>query len=458
MTEQEWRAGAGPQTLPKSPYGRASAGKGGYGWASPRLSPLLLALACLVGLAGLRPPRTPAEEKGPGRADRQPRTDRFGDLLPRHAIARLGTERLRHGGSVTALAYSRDGKLLASASNDDNEVLVWEIPTGKRLHRFTVPGKESQFLLFCRDGTRLASLGDGVLQVWDVRSGKELLWALAGENGRCRHALAFSADGRKVAAVVAGRAVHIWDVATRREVRKWEVEGVVRALAFLPNDKLLAVTVGEKQVVLWDLPARKKRHTLPMQKEWIADLALSPDGQAVAFEVADKVIAVYDAVTGRERQRLAGHTGAVWLLTFTADGKGLLSGSWDSSLRLWDLTRGKERLRLATVAGGLPFGVLSPDTKTVATGGANSPHAVLLWDATTGRASGAFPGHTSPVASVALSPDGKLAATSSWLRGEAVIWLWEAGTGRPIRTFAGHKRGTCAVAFSPDGKRLASGG
>src|SRR5262245_8488420 len=107
-----------------------------------------------------------------------PRLDRSGDPLPPRAVARLGTTRLRHGGWITGLAYSPDGKLLASASYD-HTITVWELRSGRRLQSFDTLGGEGYALLFARG--RLAALGpvrlapeETLLQVWDIKTGKRL--------------------------------------------------------------------------------------------------------------------------------------------------------------------------------------------------------------------------------------------------------------------------------------------
>jgi WD40 repeat protein len=434
---------------------------------------LLVLLGLLVGLGGwldLVRAQTPGRQQPAflPQADRAagtdpppgklPAIDRFGDPLPAGARARLGTVRLRNGDSLTAIAYSADGKLLASGSD---RVFVWEMPSGKLLHQFKV-SEAPQILLFSPDGSRLATssgIGDKIreLQVWDLKSGIELVRSFNGRVGT--HAIAFAPDGNSIATVVNFETVKVCSLATGLAVRRFKTDGRIQVLAFRPDGTLLGLGTQQKAAVLWDLTAGKRLHTFGTGRgEAMAAFAISPDGRVIAFEGVDRMITVFDAVTGRARHRLSGHSQGIASLTFAADSKTLVSGSWDATVRLWDLAGGKERLRLTTAAGGIPFGVLSPDGKTVATGGANSPHAVVLWDAVTGKELNPFPGHKSIISSIALSPDGSLAATSTWVRGEPAIWIWEAATGQPVRTLAGHRGGTRAVTFSPDGRWLASVG
>ena len=156
--------------------------------------------------------------------------------------------------------------------------------------------------------------------------------------------------------------------------------------------------------------------------------------------------------------RLTGGKEEAHCLKFSADSRSLAVASHDASVSVWDVATGKERSKFETTPGGLPIAVLSPDGKTVATGGPNHPHAVLFWDGATGKRRIDFSGNTGPIYSLAFSPDGKQIATASWLRGDEKARIWDTATGRLLREFTAHNGGVTAVAFSPDGKRLATSG
>jgi WD40 repeat protein len=102
-------------------------------------------------------------EADPG--NQKHRVDLYGDPLPPGAIARMGTGRFRHGGPVNSIAFSPDGKLLASGGNDGTTSL-WEVATGKELHRIEGRNGECVFVTFSPDGSILAFAGR-----WDTRIG-----------------------------------------------------------------------------------------------------------------------------------------------------------------------------------------------------------------------------------------------------------------------------------------------
>ncbi|HLF94608.1 MAG TPA: hypothetical protein VJB14_14180, partial [Planctomycetota bacterium] len=142
----------------------------------------------------------------------QDRVDPTGDPLPKGAVARLGTLRLRHEDAVVAVAFSPDGKQVASASHD-RSLRTWDAATGKRL--LTVEGHRGRMygLAWAPDGKRIATAGhDKTIRIWDAATGFEV----NSYYGHEEHvwAVAFSPDGKLVASAGADTVVHLWDAGT----------------------------------------------------------------------------------------------------------------------------------------------------------------------------------------------------------------------------------------------------
>ncbi len=388
-------------------------------------------------------------------ADLRPRTDGSGDPLPDRAITRLGTTRWQLRDSPTGLAYSPDGKLFAAVSYE-GPVVVWSVPSGKKLQEFNVGRSSSARMVFSNNGSRLAYSSGLENHIWDTHSGEELplpagvktsLWVAA-----------FAPDGKSIAGASLSGELHLWSLDGGKEVQAFEkVKGRVIALSFPERENLLAAATDGKSLSVWDALQGKRLHELAPPRDSPLPLAISPDGKAFAFPAEPNVVSIRSITDGKELHRLMGHTGDTYCLSFSADGNSLAVASRDATVRVWNMATGQERGQCRITSGGLPIVALSPDGKTAATGGPNNPHAVLFWDTAAGRINGP-PGHKGPIACLAYSPDGKQVATASWLRGEAEVRLWEAATGRLLREFAAHQGGVSAVAFSPDGKTLASGG
>ncbi len=179
---------------------------------------LVVALGVLVGFRlsafGHRPADeekpTAAADRKPEDAGRQPKADRreakadlYGDPLPRSAVARMGTVRLRHGHTVASVAFAPDRKTLATGG-EDNAVRLWDLATGKELRHFVgVPNYDMTWVIsiaFSPDGKRLlggTANGATHLILWETATGKEL-WRLQ-EKQRCIGSVAFAPDGKSVA-------------------------------------------------------------------------------------------------------------------------------------------------------------------------------------------------------------------------------------------------------------------
>jgi WD40 repeat protein len=283
-----------------------------------------------------------------------------------------------HTGTVFGLAFSPDGRTLASGSMD-NTVKLWDVPTGRE--RLTLTGHTSRVdvVAFSPDGSLLASGDDsGVVMLWNPATGRQ--------RHTFRHAqafpaaLAFSPDGMSLAAKHQGIGVWRLPGLKRRSVVK---ESPNRGrIAFAAGGTLLAGNspAGEA-VCLWDARTGERRAELSSHAGPVNCLAVSADGQLLATGGNDRSVRLWDLAGNRERarRRLEGHQGAVWSVAFAPAGRTLASaGSEDGTLRLWDVHSGRERAVFRWHEFRVYAVAFSPDGRWLATG-ATGGGLVKLW-------------------------------------------------------------------------------
>src|SRR5262245_2302458 len=295
-------------------------------------------------------------------------------------------------------------------------------------------GKAAHSVAFSPDGRTLASGSyDKTVKLWDAKTRQELA-TLKGHKSNVT-SVAFSPDGRTLASGSGDSTVKLWDAKTGQELATLNGQaGRVSSVAFSPDGRTLASGSEDGTVTLWDAKTGAEQATLKGSVVTVSSVAFSPDGRALAGGTGDKRVKLWDAKTGQELATLKGDVVSVWSVAFSPDGRTLASGSDDSTVKLWDAKTGQE---LTTLKGHGDFVysvAFSPDGRTLASGSDDS--MVKLWDAKTGWELATLIGHGESVLSVTFSPDGRTLASGS---GESTVKLWDGKPGQELTTRKGHE-------------------
>jgi RNA polymerase sigma factor (sigma-70 family) len=435
--------------------------------ARVKLTLAVLLVLAAVGAAGALAQPVPAPQPQGAAAPAQPAAargkgepvDLHGDPLPPHARARLGTTRFRQGAQVLSIAYSPDGKTLASVGHEQ-AIYLWDADSGRCLQRLPGHSRFCRAVAFSPDGSRLASCGeDLVVRVWDTATGRQL-HALHGHRGEPT-SVAFSPDGTCLASGAWNGTIRLWDVPTGKALGTLaNLPRTVCRLAFAPGGKLLAAASHDGLAHVLDLATGKHVHRLAPGGDGVISVAFSRDGQLLATGSLSGNVVLWDASSGRRLRNWAELTGYATALAFTADGIVLATGHYVSGttppapphVRLWNTTTGREVRRLESCAGTITALALSPDGRTL-TAGAGA--ALRRWDLRTGRALSPFGGHHDGVYSVAVSADGRAVFSAG---GDGLLRRWDADTGKEVGTVARARGGIVCVRLAADGKTLAWAG
>jgi WD40 repeat protein len=241
------------------------------------------------------------------------------------------------------VAYSPDGKRLASASRDGT-VRVWETRAGQETLKFTGHAKQVLSVAFAPGGDRLASAGDdGRILQWDAVTGR-LIHTMNGPGTPVQH-LAFSPNGRWLASASGGYTagghtvpgeVKIWDAESGQEIRTLAGQGVFRRISFAADSRQLAIAGTGDTVTIWDAEDGQRLGELRGHTKSVLAVAISPDGRRVASAGFDRTVRVWSTEAGQELLSLAGHAQPVYDLAFSPDGLQLASASYDGAVKIWD--------------------------------------------------------------------------------------------------------------------------
>lgn len=306
---------------------------------------------------------------------------------------------------IYGIAFSPDGSTL-SAAQGAGGVSVWDVRTHQHRvtlptsRRATAPGTESVYAVAYRpDGkTLISGNGDGTVEVWDMRTYGAVSSLDAHTNDgawiRFLSVLALSPDGKLLATSYNDTVVSLWDLTSNARVAQLKGGGEwwAQAMAFSPDGKLLAVGCGDTlsdatsdrgHLDLWDVFLRSEISTLSTTNCNLNSVAFSPDSRTLAAATGEGNVQLWGAATREAGYRLTNPRSTASSLAYSRDGTMLASGNSDGTVSLWSTAT---RKILATADTGAvlnttPHGTpatcvtLSPDGKTLATGGAR----LMLW-------------------------------------------------------------------------------
>jgi WD40 repeat protein len=377
-----------------------------------------------------------------------------------------------HRYGAFALAFSPDGKTLASGEGT-GMVRIWETASGKEVRRIQAHRGWVSGLAFLRDGAALVTSGDSTIRLWDARTGAEIIPDRGHTTGIVSSVLL--PDGRTVVTGSSDNTIRWWDLATGKELRRLAnlaESAQDMGMVLSPSGTLAAYhkekSVGEREaqvgIELWDLTARKKRALL--WRPNIFGVQFSPDGKtlfAPVWDVKQRVgfILAWDAATGKELRTVARSTNAYDSFSLSADGRVLAASTWEreKTICAWDTVTGNE---LCRVPADPEFGqclAISPDNKLLAVADGARPrpdsrvlhHHIHLWDIATGKEVRRFGRSALGYWPVAFSADGRTLAT---VGEDNRVRLWETATGGERLRLAGHAGRVGELIFAENDRTL----
>ncbi len=291
-------------------------------------------------------------------------------------------------GSILAVAFSPDGKLLATGDSN-GEVRLWQVADAQPL--LTFQGHTS--------------------------------WVFS---------VAWSPDGQTITSGSYDQTVKLWDVNRGQCLKSLFGDNSVLSVAWSPDGKTIASGSYDQTVKLWDAKRGSCLKTLQGHSNWVFSVAWSPNSKNIVSGSSDQTIRLWDVRQGKCIKILRGHSSWVRSLAFSSDGQTIASGSYDQTVKLWDVNRGQCLKTFLGHENWVLSVAWSPDGQTLASG--STDQTVRLWDINRGQCFKTLLGHSNWVRSLTWSPDGQILASGSY---DQTVRLWDVNKGQCLKTLLG---------------------
>jgi WD40 repeat protein len=372
------------------------------------------------------------------------------------------------------LAFRPDGRRLVLGGSDGS-VLVWDVEERREIVRRTLHSTRIAGLAYSADGRQVASAAVGSPDQWLLKKGEVKVWdaetakvahVLSTRDGLGFHSVAFHPTRPLLATGGEDTVVRLWDTTTGEQICALSGhKSAVLCTAFSPDGKLLVSAGGNGNLKIWDVEANlttlKPPQSLTGRTGAVWGLAFSPDSRYLAYCGTDQTVRVYDLEAGIGLITFRGHTGPVVSVLFSPDGGRLVSCSPSAGeVKVWDLTRHPEFATLARTATDVESIAFRDDGRRLVS--ITVAGKLQLWDA----ASGMLCAERDLATSAELIESvGALAAFDAEGRRVAArcrednsrVRVWEVDRGETLFTGLDHSYPVHCLRFSPDGRLLATG-
>lgn len=410
---------------------------------------------------------------------------------------------LGHKGTINSISFSPDGCFIASSSDKETYIRIWDINSKKQIGSLFGHEKPITSICYSLDGKSLISASeDKTIRVWNLETQMQIGESLIGHEAAIT-SVHYSIDRNYIISASEDGTIRIWDIHTNKCINVLKVDKIAHyPLCLNLQKKEAAIALDGGAINIWNLEECLNCKTIAVSEEGFEAVCYSPNGENIAFGADDNAIHIWNIETSQKLNfSLVGHDAPISSICYSPNGEYIVSASYDGTLRIWNADNGKQ-LALSKHKGIVtsicysPDGEyiifesndliwkmnitkelkelheciiepkitfvnttsISPNGKHIIYGGGYSNAEkdienayAYLFD---GLIHKPLKGHRLDVTTVCFSPDGKQAVSGS---ADNSIRIWDTETGNPIGTLLAGNTSVNSVCFSPDGKYLISG-